>query len=1225
MTKRITALLLLLVGYSSAFPAAPPAKGDPLPVGARLRLGTPQLRQDGLRAVAFSPDGKVLASSGSTGVIFWDVKIGREVRRLSEKTARATTLHFTRDGNTLLTANHESLGICVWDTWTGKLLHEFDQGWRSVALSPDGKLLALGDYEELRVVELASGKKRFVRKEPEASRSRLAFAGNETLVLARPWGKKVLFLDAATGKERFTREMSNEREGLTRLLAVSPDGKRIAVSDENGIRVWETKEGRQVGVLDCSGKGNPTPMAFSSDGTKLFLRVTVDPEVLRWDIATGKKSRLPGSPTSGSGEGLTLSADGKVLAWIDGCVIRLQDADTGAPALPGHQAAVHWAVLSHDRRTLVTGSQDATVRFWRADTGQEVRRIPLNAPGRSGLLAPDGKTLVCADGAMVRLWDLSTGKLVHRLPPHGDVTALAAAPGLLAVGSSGDGRSDFVTLWETATGEVLRRFKPHPGSEQQGISLKGIALSPDGKHLATCGNDRLVRTWDVKSEKKIWEENLDNWWKLAYSPDGRVLAVEQDHPSRVLLLDVATGKTVGTLAREEERIYLLCFSPDGRLLATETGPSVTLWDVAERTPVRTLKGHISGVNHASFSADGRQLITSSNDTTALVWDLLPAAQGAPDARRRTQLWADLGGDAQAGHAAASALAASPQALPWLRTRLQAQGDKLDPTRARRVVQALEWMGSPEAEVILASMKSDEAKAALQRLAVRRKPQPFVMKASPRVPRVLQEHDGEVVALAFSPDKRTLASVGNDGRLILADPSSGEVLFTAKAHPGGAYGVAFSPDGKTLATSGADRCVRVWDLARRAETRRLECRDKVTAVAFSPDGKTLAAASYDGRVTLFTLPKFASRSFVVIKGRATGLAFSPDGKTLVVGGTTREGLGVTAAPAKLLDIASAKSRDLGARGSNVAVTPDGTLALVAGLIYDDRNDGFDLVSLCRPESGETAFRIPWRGYALALSGCGRLFATGAGSERHLFPFGGANLIAYNGINSRNTDHSVRIWEVGSGREVLKLDKKSATALTLSPDGRTLAAGVHGGFVLVQDLASAAGVTPEKDLGKLIDALGGEPASAFRAQAALVLAGDKAVRLLSTRVAPVKHLDAKAMDRLIARLNSDTYTERQDAFAELRKMGDSAEPILRRALRGKPDLEMRRRVERLLVPLTDPRLSVQRLRQRRAVSVLQQIGSPAARKVLERLATGPVDAGLTREATAALRQLEREARR
>jgi len=113
------------------------------------------------------------------------------------------------------------------------------------------------------------------------------------------------------------------------------------------------------------------------------------------------------------------------------------------------------------------------------------------------------------------------------------------------------------------------------------------------------------------------------------------------------------------------------------------------------------------------------------------------------------------------------------------------------------------------------MKGEERLGALRRLAALRK-QPPAFATAPRRKQVLQEHKGEVLGLAFSPDRRMLASVGADGRLQVVDPAEGDVILEGDAHGGGAFGVAFSPDGKAIATGGADGAVRCGTWRRKKE-------------------------------------------------------------------------------------------------------------------------------------------------------------------------------------------------------------------------------------------------------------------------------------------------------------------------------------------------------------------------------------------------------------------------
>jgi hypothetical protein len=153
------------------------------------------------------------------------------------------------------------------------------------------------------------------------------------------------------------------------------------------------------------------------------------------------------------------------------------------------------------------------------------------------------------------------------------------------------------------------------------------------------------------------------------------------------------------------------------------------------------------------------------------------------------------------------------------------------------------------------------------------------------------------------------------------------------------------------------------------------------------------------------------------------------------------------------------------------------------------------------------------------------------------------------------------------------------------------------------------------------LGGMDAPpAFRARWALTSSADETISLLKERLRPASEVDPRRLRRLLADLDSNTFAVREKAEAALAELGDLAEPALRQALGDKPTLELRRRVEKLLERLQGPVTRPEVLRGLRAVAVLEGIGTPAARRLLEELAAGAPGARLTREAKASLRRLD-----
>jgi WD40 repeat protein len=327
------------------------------------------------------------------------------------------------------------------------------------------------------------------------------------------------------------------------------------------------------------------------------------------------------------------------------------------------------------------------------------------------------------------------------------------------------------------------------------------------------------------------------------------------------------------------------------------------------------------------------------------------------------------------------------------------------------------------------------------------------------PRKLEGHAKAVAALAFSPDGSRLVSAGLDGAAYVWDVGAGKVTHMLKGHAGAVLAVAYAPDGKTLATAGVDKVIRLWD-GKGNEVGKLEGHGgAVAALAFSGSGHLLASGGYDGTIRLWDMAKGKEVATLKShKGRVTGLAFSPDGKRLVSGGTLQEAIDVggnsfitgTADRLRLWDVAGrTEVRTLEARGSVVAFGPKAVLG--CGLVPDiqrDREgvslDGFDQLSVAEAETGKEVRAVKWRGSTLAFSADGKWIATGAGSYFHLNGYG---MIAHNGVNGKNLDTRLRLWEADTGKERACLPEEGATVLAFTKDGKALAAGTRKGEVLL----------------------------------------------------------------------------------------------------------------------------------------------------------------------------------
>jgi hypothetical protein len=227
-------------------------------------------------------------------------------------------------------------------------------------------------------------------------------------------------------------------------------------------------------------------------------------------------------------------------------------------------------------------------------------------------------------------------------------------------------------------------------------------------------------------------------------------------------------------------------------------------------------------------------------------------------------------------------------------------------------------------------------------------------------------------------------------------------------------------------------------------------------------------------------------------------------------------------------------------------------------------------------------------------------------------------------------AVRLWDVFSGKQIAKFDghRGAVRSLAFSPDGSTLASGSVDTTILLWDVRKLTPPIPatqpdEMELQQLwVGLQDRDPARAFKSILPLAGAGDVATGFLKARVKPIPELDAKRVETLLAELNADEQPVRSAATQELRKLGRLVEPALRQHLmETTTPKEVEVRIQGILDDLPAAKPDPDEQTALRAVTVLEQIGSPAARALLKELAGGAKGADLTRTARLALECLDR----
>jgi WD40 repeat protein len=851
-----------------------------------------------------------------------------------------------------------------------------------------------------------------------------------------------------------------------------------------------------------------------------------------------------------------------------------------------HAAGASFIAFLPDGKSVLSAGEDATVRIWDVATGKETRRFGTGGPVNTGqgVFQFRGAALAVLEG----------GEVGPR------TIALSGDGKLLALGES----NISVRLYDVATGKEVRQVTV------KDTAHSAVALTRDGKTLALQAHDGKYRLYDTATGKefKVFGDALDpnnpiNPIALALAPHGKTLATVRMNAmgkSELAIWDTTEGKVLSRISGKDQALDFsgLEYSPDGKWLAwISRDQRIVLAEPTTGKEVHRLRFGFFARSFGGFTF-------TPDSKTVIGWE-------QPGGRLHFWETAD-------GKHVRSFKGPATDGPGWENNEPSMVAVSQDGKMLARAM-----AGGPIS--ILDMAKGTE----LHRHEAHRQP---------------------ISRVAFDRDGKQMVTMDAGLRLRSWEPDSGKALRTIPV-PRNRAVAGLSDDGRYLLVRSARDSVSLMELASGKEVRTIATGlDGVLTPALSPDNKQLAVAGtkakkgvlgvYDvttGKETRrFALPEPKTQQDVGIPPLPPGIAidmalneltgsifFSHDSRIVAVMlGNQRVALWDVTTGRELPMIEAPQEHSI----RSAAFSPDGR-SLAA-----DCDDGI-------PRLYETATGHERRRYSglsawpsardteVIVPGAARLFDI----EMGMGDFAQGQIAV--SPNGRLLAHCrqggvIAVWDIAAKKEVgqLKGHQADVSTLAFSTDGKTLASGSRDTTVLVWDMTkfptAAKPQAAKADVAaRWNDLLGTDAVRAFDAICSWAAAPTETAAFLKDHIRPAAPADAEKVERLIADLDSPRFAERKQAAVDLEKIGESTIPLLRKALEADPTAEARKRIEELLKKTDSGAPRGELLRSLRVVEVLETIGTPEAKSILQTLAKGTPDASLTRAAQAALDRLGR----
>ena len=574
----------------------------------------------------------------------------------------------------------------------------------------------------------------------------------------------------------------------------------------------------------------------------------------------------------GSVNACAFSPDGgSILSASDDCTLRIWDSATGTELgiLRGHGKWVHACAFSPDGRICFSASNDHRLLAWNpisgiktGDFSEPDADLEVFAFSRNGGFAisvpPEGPAYA---------WELATG-IRHAQNTHYWVTP----PGI-ACAISDDGCQFAIARREPGTNSSWRlngyKRSQTKSPERNGLDLEShrrfsaLAFSPDGVSLAIgyASSEVEFRRFADGEIIRTLTGHGGMIKSCAFSPDGMIfLTASEDRSLRVW--STVTGTLLKEFHGHDQAVNSAAFDASGsRIVSAGADGTLRLWSVASEGKKQSIPGHAASITACALTADGRFAISGSKDHTLKVWDTETGKESA----------------AFTGHShPVTGCAVSRNGKVVLSSSIGQDSIQWDRVTGAELIKS----EGPRSILKSCGFAPDGGHFVTGGLGLLKiwggKPAGFESDRP-----ILEGHDGDINACLFTPDGTRILSASDDGTLRLWDFSTGRELLILRGHTDPVTSCGIYPNGRYAISGSVDKSLRIWSLETGAEVLRLAGHPgEVTGCAFSTDGRYAVSSSTDATLRVWELTTGACIHVVGGECAFNALAMASD--TMIAG-------------------------------------------------------------------------------------------------------------------------------------------------------------------------------------------------------------------------------------------------------------------------------------------------------------------------------------------------------